>query len=190
VSRLHFSYKLFFLAPLVILSWWFLERSETTSPLPEEEQSQNPDAFMKEFVATTMGIDGAQKYRLAGKYLNHYSLEDKSELEAPHITLFQRHAAPWYIVAEQGLIYNKLDKVFLLGKVHMQQRDQKGQLVEIFTSNMELRPSAQYAETEFEVLIKHPLGEKTGIGMQADLEKAQFSLLANVRGKYEPIKAP
>ncbi len=174
----------------MVLSWWLLERSQTAQPKLESEKNQNPDAFMKVFVATTMGIDGTPKYRLEAKHMNHYSLEDKSELEAPYITLFQSNAAPWYIEAEQGLVYNKLDKVFLLGKVHMQHRDKKGELVEIFTSNMELRPSAQYAETEFEVLIKHALSEKTGEGMQADFGKAQFSLLANVRGKYEPVKAP
>lgn len=190
MSRLHFSYKLVFLVFLVVLSWWLLERSQTASLKPESEQNQNPDAFMKVFVTTTMGLNGAPKYRLEAEYLNHYSLEDRSELEAPNITLFQSNAAPWYIVAEQGLIYNKLDKLFLLGKVHMQHRDQKGQLVEIFTSNMELRPSAQYAETEFEVLIKHSLGEKTGVGMQADLGKAQFSLLASVKGNYKPVEAP
>ncbi|VAW85260.1 hypothetical protein MNBD_GAMMA16-357 [hydrothermal vent metagenome] len=190
VSRRHFIYKLFFLVLLVVLSWWVLEDSQTPQSVPADEQSQTPDAFMKMFIATTMGIDGTPKYRLKAKHLNHYSMEDKSELEAPNITLFQSNAEPWYIVAEQGLIYNKLDKVFLLGKVHMQQRDQKGQLVEIFTSNMELRPGSQYATTEFDVLIKHPLGEKTGVGMHADLGKGQFSLLASVRGKYESVEAP
>ncbi|NOY71092.1 MAG: LPS export ABC transporter periplasmic protein LptC [Gammaproteobacteria bacterium] len=185
MTRLHFSFKLLFLLFLVVLSWWLLERSQVATPLPAREQSSYPDAFMKEFVATTMGSDGTPKYRLQATSLNHYSLEDRSELEAPKITLFQRDAAPWYLEAEQGLVYNKLDKVFLLGQVYMHHRDKKGQLVEVFTSNMELRPESQYAATEFAVLIKHVLDEKRGMGMQADLGKAQFALLASVRGRYE-----
>ncbi len=180
------SVKIVALLTLVGISWWLLDQNRSAPSEGVSDDAQEPDAFIRDFVATTTDNAGRPQYRLEAQSMVHYPHNDTSEMEKPYLTLYREDELPWYVRAERGLIAPQGETVFLLGKVYMEHEDGRGRQLQVHTHDLEIYPDDQYAETDQKVTILHDLGTTHGIGLEAFLREGRLSLLTNVKGEYDP----
>ncbi len=111
--------------------------------------------------------------------------KDYTELKQPQLTLHSDSALPWKITADSGKAKNNGTVIHLWGNVHIWQKDAQGEISELKTPYLIVKPEQQYAETSKPVMIDS-LGNKTeAVGMKAFLKQDKILLLSNVRGIHE-----
>lgn len=144
-----------------------------------------PDYFTRDFVAVTTGPDGTRQRELKAEQMLHLPESDTLELTAPRLTLYEKTVPRWQISATRGRVEQDGDKVLLEGQVLLQQAE-PAQL-ELATEILQIYPDRRYAETAAPVTMTAPEGRVAAVGMQADMNRRQITLLSNVHGRYEPI---
>jgi len=188
--RLHLSKGLWAALLLVLvaaLSWWLQRSVETESQSSTDQVRHEPDYYMENFVSTSLDEMGRPAYRLDADNMLHYPDNDSATLEKPHLIVFRGEEEFWDIRAESGLVLDKGESVMLQGEVVILRVTTGGaQALQIYTSDLTVRPDEKYAETAAEVTIKDGRGVTQAVGMWADLNQRRVELLSNVRGTYVP----
>lgn len=114
------------------------------------------------------------------------SHKDYAELTEPKLTLLSANAPPWFITADQGKTKENGEIIHLWGNVHIWQKDTLGQISELTTPYLVVKPEQQYAETDKPVMIISAGSKTNAVGMKAFLQQDTIKLLSNVRGIHEP----
>ncbi|MGH1371428.1 MAG: LPS export ABC transporter periplasmic protein LptC [Cellvibrionaceae bacterium] len=112
--------------------------------------------------------------------------KDYAELTAPKLTLLSANAPPWQITADEGKAKKNGAIIHLWGNVHIWQKDALGQVSELTTPYLVVKPEQQYAETDKPVIIVSAGSTTHAVGMKAFLRKDTIKLLSKVRGIHEP----
>ena len=177
------------LAILALSIWWLADRmSPQESPSPQKVK-HSPGYFSTRFTKTVMNKDGTPKQRLAARSMIHYRDDDTTELTEPVITFFQADdAPPWVIRSDQGMVSSDRDEILLGGHVLITREAAPGvSPVKVITSNLTIHRSSNIAETPDYADLISPPNRISGTGMRVHFQEPKtLSLLANVRGKYEP----
>jgi len=169
---------------IAAFSWLLLRQSQVQLPVVTDREGRKPDAYLSNFVITTMNEFGQPRYRLEAIYMEHFPQNDTSEIEKPLLTVFRPDELPWYVKSERGVLKPLEDTVILLGHVEMEYLDEKGQSLRVLTKNLIVHPDRQYAETDQPVTIIDQHGITRAVGLNAFLDAGRLSLLAKVRGEY------
>lgn len=176
----------------VILAMLALGTNWLVSTISEDEhedslEEHKMDYYLKNFTTTLMGIDGKPDKRLSAKRMVHYPDDDSTELDQPHITIFEANTPKWKIQSETGWLSGDGELLLLQGKVTMDRPQMPdADPVHIVTRNLRVQPEQNYAETEESITINEPKNKITSKGMQAWLTTPmRIKFTANVRGKYE-----
>lgn len=177
---------IFFLVVAVSGTWWWLERTQREEDSREESQAHQPNAFFQDFIVTTMNEAGRPAHRITGQRMNHFPDNDTAELIEPRLWVYQEGDSPWEVQAQTAVVQLSEDIVWLLGSVKAERHPRDGQSIVIETSDLRVEPEREYAETDQPVTVHQPHGVTNGVGMQGWLTEKRFSLLAQVRGRYEP----
>lgn len=172
---------------VVALSWWLQRSAEPESQQAFEQMQHEPDYYMDEFELTSLNLAGKPAHKLYADNMKHYSTDDSATLERPHLVVFRNEDEFWDIRAESGLVLTGGETVLLQGEVTVLRITATDvEALQIYTSDLTVRPHAKYVETAAAVKIKDDRGETTAIGMRADLNQRRVELLSKVRGIYEP----
>ncbi len=84
------------LAILALGSSWIV--SVTTEKEPKRGAAEHKmDYYLKNFTTTLMGEDGKPDKVLRAKRMIHYPDDDTTELDEPHITMFEATVPKWKI---------------------------------------------------------------------------------------------
>lgn len=112
--------------------------------------------------------------------------KDYAELKLPKLTLHSSEKPPWRITADEGKAEKNGDLIKLWGNVHIWQQDEFGQISELTTPYLVVKPEQQYAETDKPVMIVSAGSTTNAVGMKAFLQQDKIQLLSQVRGIHEP----
>jgi lipopolysaccharide export system protein LptC len=177
------------LVATVVSGWLFRSTSEPPSIFLPPELPHEPDYYLKNFVATTMDVDGKPRRRLAADSMVHFPDDDSATLDRPRLELFTEHGRTWEISSTSGQVNPGGESIDLHGEVRISAVDgeTESDRVEMLTSEMVVWPERQYAETESPVKIKFVGGVVDAVGMHADFKQRRMELQAEVRGIYEPV---
>ena len=172
-----------------VSGWLFRSTSEPPAIFLPPELPHEPDYYLKNFVATTMDVDGKPRRRLAADSMVHFPDDDSATLDHPRLVLFTEHGRSWEITSTSGRVNAGGESIDLHGEVRISAvgGEPEGDRVEMLTSEMVVWPERQYAETESAVNIKFIGGVVDAVGMHADFKQRRLELLAEVRGRYEPV---
>ena len=175
------------LIAVAALSWWLQRSAEPGSQQAFEEIQHEPDYYMDEFELTSLNLGGKPAYKLYADNMKHYSHDDSATLEQPHLVVFRNEDEFWDIRAESGQVLDGGELVLLKGEVIILRiTPTNAEALQVYTSDLTVRPHVKYAETTAEVKIKDDRGVTTAMGMRADLGQRRVTLLSDVRGIYEP----
>ena len=175
------------LVAVAVLSWWLQRSTEPGSQQAFEQTVHEPDYYMDEFELTSLNLSGQPAHKLYADNMKHYAHDDSATLEQPHLVVFRGDDGFWDIRAESGRVLNGGESVLLKGEVIILRITPSGsEALQLYTSDLTVRPHAKYAETAAPVRIKDGRGVTTATGMRADLNQRRVELLSKVRGSYEP----
>lgn len=94
--------------------------------------------------------------------------------------------APWHLTANNGVVFNRGERVVMRGDVLAWQEAQDGN-TQIKTPELTFYPDQDRAETDREVYLSSPGTTLNGTGMKANFEEQTFQLLSKVKSKHRAI---
>lgn len=170
---------------LVTTSSWYLLQQET-GPLHVPVSVTGPDAFVEVMDLKVMNEQGQLGYRLRARRMTHYPNDERFKLESPDINILQNNGDTWHIRSERGETTEAADTIWLLGAVDIKrQRTATSSPVHIVTSDLQVKPEQELAETEQAATITSDQFQVEGVGVKADFRNDTMELRSSVRGSYD-----
>ncbi len=149
-----------------LLAWWLL-RQFSDVLVPPVERVRQPDYVVLNFVAVETDATGQPERRLMATELRHFVTENRSELDQPHLELFQSDGSPWEGRAREGLVFADGDQIRLIGDVQLDRAAQGARrATHLETQQIEIWRQQSLAETDLPVLIRSDDDVLTATGMQ------------------------
>jgi lipopolysaccharide export system protein LptC len=174
----------------VLLLWiaasgWLSHIEE--KPRQYQPQAHAPDYYLKNFTASTMGLDGRMEKQLSATRMEHFPDDDSTELERPLLSIHDAERPPWKIRSERGWVSGDKQLVLLQGRVHIDREEAPGiRPLHIVTHDLRVQPDDNYAETDAEAQATSHDDWLTSVGMQLWFARPiRVKLLSQVRGRYE-----
>ena len=182
--------------PLTIagLAWlsvqWQRDQTSTDPADATLARMETPDAYMEGVVSRRMDASGRPGHEMRATRATHFAQGDRSEFEAPFITVYRKDGSLWTIEAERGLATAGNDEVLLSGEVLMRRPLDPAQPagaaeIEVFTRELRILSDEEFAETDQPTTIVHRYGRVDAVGMKVWFKQERLQLLSQVNGVYE-----
>jgi lipopolysaccharide export system protein LptC len=161
----------------------------------EYDSSGFPQFYMKQVETREFDPQGKLHYQLSTPQVTHYQVHpdgptdgDYTLIERPNMGFYDADetAAPWLVSAETGRSESNGQLIRLLDNVLVQQQTPSQGLIQITTSELQVRAQEQFAETDKAVKMRSAKGHIDAIGMDADLAQSRLQLKSQVKAVYDP----
>jgi len=175
---------------LAALTFW-LDRVVQPPGSAAGASRHDPDYIVDNLSAVRIGPAGRERYTLSASTTVHYPDDDTTLLTRPRFVSYGSEKAPVTITANQGVVSAKGDHVYFQDDVRVTRapRGDQGELV-MRTAFLHVIPDQNLARTDRAVTITDAATVVTAVGLELNSETHVVRLLSNVRGIYDPSKAP
>jgi len=184
------------LFPLVLmlalaLLTFYLERAVREEEPHAPLRRHDPDYTVSNFLTTTYNRDGVAEAVMSATRMVHYPDDDSTELLAPRMVQTRPAEPRITLSAERGALSRDGEEVFLYDNVVLV-REAMAERPEarLSTSFLHIVRDRSLVRTDREVTIVEDRSSLSGRGMEYNTESRQFTLNADVRGRFEPKKGP
>ena len=176
------------LVTAAVISWLLVDREPTEPPPVAQNDSHRVDYTVTNLDVTRMTAAGQPAHRLQAEILRHFVDDDTTELEIPHLTVYQGDESPWEIDAKHAWVSADGSLVLLTGEVIITRAAHANSPpVRMVTSEVRLQPRQDYAETDEKVRVETDTDRLDAVGMQAWLRPpSRLKFLSQVKGYYVP----
>lgn len=179
---------------LVICFFAFSLRQKAELMGYEYDLSGFPQTYMKDVETREFDTQGKLHYQLSTPQVTHYQVNpdgpsdgDYTLIEHPNMAFYDADsAAPWLVSAKTGRSEANGQLLRLLDNVLIQQKTPNQGLIQITTSELRVRASEQFAETDKAVKMRSAKGQIDAVGMDADLAQSRLQLKSQVKAVYDP----
>lgn len=175
-----------FLLCLATIASCFLVLQSSTMFTPNPTLDHLPDTYLNNVTVIRMDPDtGLPTNQLQAKTLIHFPEKNSSTILEPFFTFYQVNAEPWHLSAEYGKTQDGIEKITLWNHVRLKKSPgASNDPMEINTSQVDIYPNKQFAETQKPVSGTKPGIMLQGIGMHTNFKTGNIELLAKVQGTY------
>lgn len=151
----------------------------------------DPDYIVDNLTAVRMGEGGSASYTLSAAKMVHYPDDDTTLLTTPRFVSYGSAKAPVTITASEGVVSSKGEHVYFQDDVRVTRAayGEKSELV-MRTTFLHVIPDSHIAKTDRVVTITDDATVVTAVGLELNSETHVLKLFSNVRGTYDPSKAP
>jgi lipopolysaccharide export system protein LptC len=151
----------------------------------------DPDYIVDGLSAIRMNETGAATYTLSAAKMVHYPDDNTTLLTTPKLVSLGATKAPVTITAHQAVVSSNGEHVYFQDDVRVT-RSAFGDSSELVmrTAFLHVMPDDNLARTDRTVTITDAATTVTAVGLELNSETREFKLLSNVRGTYDPNKAP
>jgi len=171
------------------VSWWLAQPEEKVpASVSKTGGDRQIDYYIRGLDVTRMTEAGVPAHRLRTPQLRHFTDDETSELEQPHLTVYQADAPPWEVDSETAWVSPDGTLILLQGDVLItREGDADDRPMRIVTSNLRVQPEQDYAETDEQVRVISETDWVDSIGMQAWMRPpSRLKFLSQVKGYYVP----
>ena len=172
---------------LIAAGSWYLSRTLQS----DDQETSSSEMLQSGFYLRSArilgtGEDGRLLYEIEADYAEQQENEDV-ELQNVQVHYTAESSVPWTLNADRALVGDQRDHVTLSGHVvAVSNEGFSGDVTEIRTQLLELKPESFRAETEERVQVRIGARSLTATGMLAMLQSNQLQLKSNVSGKFAP----
>lgn len=171
----------------IALSAWSIILSKQSLLTTTEEDSNEPDAYMENIVATILNKQGKPSLKIEAPKMVHYVENDTTDITHPRVTVYRQSPKPWYINSDSAQALNGVEKVvFNKNVIIYHPADAENPHTSMKTDTLTVFPDKQQAQTDNAVVINQPDTEVHAVGMLADLNDGTIKLLSQAKGDYVP----
>lgn len=183
--------RLFPLALMLSLALltFYLERMVRDDDAQPTRRRHDPDYVISNFTSTTFDRDGKPLNVVSATRMVHFPDDDSTELREPRLVQTKPGEPRMSVQAERGAMSADGEEMFLYDNVVMV-RDADGERPEarLTTSFLHIVRERSLLRTDREVVIVEDNRSLRGRGMEYNNDSRVFTLLADVRGRFEPKK--
>jgi lipopolysaccharide export system protein LptC len=170
---------------------FYLERTVREEEPHAALRRHDPDYLVSNFTTTTYDRNGAVESILSATKMIHYPDDDATELLAPRVVQSKPSEPRMTVRAERGALSRDGEEIFLYDDVRLvREADDKRPEARVTTSFLHVVRDRSLARTDREVLIEEDHRSLAGRGMEYNYESGELLLRSEVRGHFEPKKAP
>ena len=172
-----------------LLSGWSAWRNRAnTAPTAIEEGST--DFTLTDFEIVTLDKDGRESMTLRAPSMVRNRADQTSNITKPLFLLPDTAGQHWRLSADTGWVSPKGEELRLRGNVAGDSlTDGKTPPTTFRTSALDVLAEQDLARTDAQVTLTRPGLSQTGVGFRANLKSQQYSLLSQVKTRYEPKAA-
>lgn len=173
---------------VAVVSWWPVRQADPTPPPVATPGTRMIDYAVTGLDVVQMTTAGQPAHRLRVPKLRHFTDDDTTEFERPHLTVFQDDAPPWQVRGEQALASADGDIVLFTGEVRVEHAgDTDTRPLQLVTRNLRVQPRQDYAETDEKVRVESDSDWMEAVGMQAWLRpSSRLKFLSQVTAHHVP----
>jgi len=186
VSKLRNRYG-FGLLVVLALGVWAIQQMQERADQQVVQQGRSPEYFVENLKLTSLDKAGIPRRVLRARRVMHYDDDGTTELEQPHLTVYDPQKPPWQISSAGGWVSAQGDLVLLEGDVVIVRQEGPGNRpLRILTESLRVRPNDDYAETDqfVQVFSRNDWLESEGAKVWL-AQPVRIKFLSKVRGRYE-----
>lgn len=178
------------LMPLLALlgaTYWLDQQAQPDPDTPASTLRHEPDAIVDGFSATNLNKAGSPSFILHADKMLHYSDDDSTDLDQPHITLLDKNNLPLYVSAKTGNISRRGDEVILSGGVTVQRGASSGtNAMNLVTEYLRVLPEQGLMDTDKAIELTEIDSVVKAVGLELDNNTRTLQLLSRVTTEYAP----
>ncbi|MFA7553769.1 MAG: LPS export ABC transporter periplasmic protein LptC [Spongiibacteraceae bacterium] len=174
----------------VLLLMFLLNFSKTGNPPTLDilaKKIEQPEFYLFNSRSIQYNEQGILDTIITSPHAEQNPKDNSVTLDEPRIHLYRQGQLNWKARAQIGTIYNSGNKVDLEQQVVAISSDQT---MSLHTAKLTVFPNTKLAETDQPVALLDSTSSTHATGMKANLDQKTIELLSNVRGQYEPQRAP
>ncbi|MGV8959656.1 MAG: LPS export ABC transporter periplasmic protein LptC [Stenotrophomonas sp.] len=172
-----------------LISGWSAWRQRSGIAATKMEQGRS-DYVLGNFEIIALDEDGKEATTLRAPSMERSRADESMNVIEPLFLLPDAAGQHWQLRAKTGWISAKGDEMRLRGDVNGDSPTTGNIPPTTFrTQRLDVFPRQNLARTDDTVTMTRPGIIQTGIGFQADLKSQQYSLLSQVKTRYEPNAA-
>lgn len=170
------------LALIVLIIGLTLHEWEDQVPLGEEREPRGPALVVEGARAHSFNEHGALRYRLIAESLNRFEKQQRTDMTAPRVEVFQTDQR-WTVNADTGVLEGPDNDLLLRGNVQAVRHD--GETLRLTTTTLNYLPSRNLVRAPQAVLIEHVGGTTRAGRLEADIGTGTLMLENRVESRYE-----
>ena len=171
---------------ILLSAWSILLTKQSRSTLFANDPNQL-DGFIEEVNATIMNKAGQPALKISAPRMTHFSKDDTTRINKPHVTLYRQSPEPWYVDSDYAIATQGTQKITFINHVVIHHlADLVNPNTTMTTASLTIFPNTQHVETADAVTISQPDVTVHAIGMLANLDNGTVKLLSEAKGDYVP----
>ena len=172
-----------------LASAWSAWRHRAVS-VPVGASESRIDFKLGDFEIVALGKDGKETTTLRAPAMERNRADQTSTITEPLFLLPDATGQHWQLRADTGWIDAKGEELRLRGNVAGDSpSDGKTPPTTFRTDALDVFPDRDLARTTGQVTLTRPGLHQTGVGFEANMKSRQYSLLSQVKTRYEPNAA-
>ncbi|MCL7713316.1 LPS export ABC transporter periplasmic protein LptC [Stenotrophomonas mori] len=157
---------------------------------PAPAAAQRADFILGDFEIISLDKDGKERITLRAPSMERNKADQTSSIVRPLFLLPDADGQHWQLRADTGWVSAKGEELRLRGHVAGDSpRDGTTPPTTFRTSKLNIYPDRNQARTSARVTMTRPGLRQTGTGFRVNLDTRQYSLLSEVKTRYEPNAA-
>jgi lipopolysaccharide export system protein LptC len=191
-GRLTTAAPLLLVGLLAAMTFWLDRLVQTSGSGPWNVTRHDPDYIVDKLSGVRMGGTGAASYTLSAERMMHYPDDDSTLLMTPRFVSYGGSArVAVTVTASEAVVSSNGDHVYFQDDVRVTRAAHaNGSELVMRTTFLHVVPDHHIARTDREVSITDAATTVSGVGLEMNSETRVIKLLANVRGTYDPARAP
>ncbi len=165
-----------------IASGWSVWRM--SRPVESGVLNARPDYVLRNYEITSLDARGKEQFTLRGPVLERSPTDQSMRLATPEFLVPDAEGAYWEIHAEAGIVPPGGGRLEVIGGVSAQSPASKPPATRIEADQLTLDVDHHQATSSGKVTITRPGLTMTGMGLLANFDRKQVSLLSKVQTRY------
>ncbi|MGH8053379.1 MAG: LPS export ABC transporter periplasmic protein LptC [Stenotrophomonas sp.] len=172
-----------------LASGWSAWRHRASNA-PQAIEEGSTDFVLKDFEITTLDKEGKESMTLRAPSMERSRADQTSSIVSPLFLLPDAAGQHWELRSDTGWVSPKGEELRLRGNVAGDSpKDGKTPPTTFRTDALDVLNEQSIARTAGRVTVTRPGLTQTGVGFQTNLKTKQYSLLSQVKTRYEPNAA-
>ena len=191
LERLTASFPFLLLAALAALTFWLDRAVQPAARAPDGSTRHDPDYIVDNLTAVRTNETGNTAYTLDATRMVHFPDDDTTHLTRPRFVSYRSRQAPLTITANEAKVSGNGENVYFKDDVKVTRAAYADHSEMVMrTTYLHVIPDENIAKTDRPVTITDAVTVVNAVGLELNSETRVLKLFSQVRGTYDPKKAP
>lgn len=184
------KYSIFFSSMTLLIvffvSYWLNNEVKKELEVSQKKITNNPDYFLKNFTSRQTNEKGEVNFSLAAELMNFYSYNEESTLKKPMFIKYENEKKVFDMVANNGIIFDKGEKIKMLGGVEMLKHETKDKkIMKLLSEEIIILPNKDILLSDKKIkIIQEPNIEVDGVGLNYNKKLGIIKIMKDVKVQY------